>query len=130
MNDASPTLGFFASAAAFIAVVGYGIAQSMQVLQIVTYPLADILIYSFSLSISVPFLIAMLALHDTLAARQRLWTSGALLFGVMYVTYAVLMYTVQLNWARASLRTSSTAFLHLTRGATGSNAQSVRSPKD
>jgi hypothetical protein len=97
MNDASPTLGFFASAAAFIAVVGYGVAQSMQVLQIVTYPLADILIYSFSLGISVPFLIAMLVLHDTVAARQRLWTNGALLFGAMYVTYVVLMYTVQLS---------------------------------
>lgn len=97
MNDASPTLGFVALLVAFVAAVGYGIAQIMEVLHIVTYPLADILIYSFSLCISVPFLLAILALHDSAAARQRLWTGGALLFGVMYVTYVVLMYTVQLS---------------------------------
>jgi hypothetical protein len=64
---------------------------------IVSYPLADILIYGISLCISAPFLIAILALHDTVESRKRLWTSGALLFGVMYVTYVALMYTVQLS---------------------------------
>ena len=97
MNEASPRLGFFASAVGFIAVVGYGVAQTLQVVGIVTYPLADILIYGFSLCISVPFLLAILALHDTVDDRQRLWTCGALLFAVMYVTYVALMYTVQLS---------------------------------
>ncbi|MGP0094117.1 MAG: hypothetical protein ACLPKB_29850 [Xanthobacteraceae bacterium] len=97
MNEASPKLGFCASIIAFIAVVGYGVAQILQVLKIVNYPLSDILIYGFSLCISVPFLIAVLALHDTVDSRQRLWARGALLFGVMYVTYVVLMYTVQLS---------------------------------
>jgi hypothetical protein len=97
MNEASPKLGFYASAAAFFAAVAYGAAQIAQILNAVSYPLADILIYGASLCISVPFMIAMLALHDTVESRQRLWTSGALLFGVMYVTYVVLMYTVQLS---------------------------------
>jgi hypothetical protein len=97
MNEASPKLGFWASTVAFVAVVGYGVAQIMQVLNVISYPLSDILIYGFSLCISAPFLVAVLALHDTVDPRQRLWARGALLFGVMYVTYVVLMYTVQLS---------------------------------
>jgi hypothetical protein len=97
MNDAARKLGFYSSIASFIAIVGYGVAQSAQVLGFVGYPLADILIYAFSLCISVPFLIAVLALHDAVGAGKRLWTQGALLFAVMYVTFAVLMYTVQLS---------------------------------
>jgi len=45
----------------------------------------------------VPFLLALLALHETADVRERLWTRGALLFGVIYVCYAALMYTVQLS---------------------------------
>ena len=71
MNEASPQLGFGASVIAFIAIVAYGVAQIMQVLNIVSYPLADILIYGTSLCISVPFLITILALHDTVESRQR-----------------------------------------------------------
>jgi hypothetical protein len=97
MNEASPKLGFYASVVAFFSAVAYGVAQIAQILSAVSYPLADILIYGASLCISVPFIVAILSLHDTVESRQRLWTSGALLFGVMYVTYVVLMYTVQLS---------------------------------
>jgi hypothetical protein len=97
MNEASPKLGFCAAVVAAIAAMAYGVAQIAQILNIVSYPLADILIYGTSLCISAPFLIAILALHDTTESHKRLWTSGALLFGVIYVTYVVLMYTVQLS---------------------------------
>lgn len=97
MNEVSPKLGFYASVVAFFAAVAYGVAQIAQILSAVSYPLADILIYGASICISVPFLVAMLSLHDTMESRQRVWTSGALLFGVMYVTYVALMYTVQLS---------------------------------
>jgi hypothetical protein len=65
MNEASRKLGLCASVIAFMAAVAYGVAQTIQVLNIVSYPLADILIYGTSLCISVPFLITILALHDT-----------------------------------------------------------------
>lgn len=97
MNEAAPKLGFYAALGSMIAAVGYGIAQAVQVLGILRYPLADILIYATSLCISVPFLLAMLALHETVDPGRRLWTRGALLFGVMYVTYVALMYSVQLS---------------------------------
>ncbi len=98
MNKASPKLGFCAAVVAFIAVVAYGVAQIAQILNIVSYPVADILIYGASLCVSAPFLIAILALHDTAEPRNRICATGALLFGVMYVTYVVLMYAVQLSF--------------------------------
>jgi hypothetical protein len=97
MNAATPKLGFYASIVSLIAAVSYGVVQILQVINLLSYPLADILIYGSSLCISVPFLIAMLALHDAVDSRQRLWTSGALIFATMYVTYVALMYTVQLS---------------------------------
>jgi len=97
MNEAAPKLGFYASLISMVAVVGYGVAQSLQAVGIWGYPLADILIYATSLCISVPFLLAMLAFHETVDPRRRLWTRGALMFGVMYVTYVALMYSVQLS---------------------------------
>lgn len=97
MNKAAPSLGFFASLASLTAVVGYGVVQTMQVVGTLSYPVADVLIYASSLCISAPFLIAMLALHETVDPRRRMWTGGALLFAVIYVTYVTLMYTVQLS---------------------------------
>ena len=80
-----------------IATLGFGVAQIAQVIGLVRYPLADILIYGASLGISAPFLIAILALHETVEPRRQMWSRGAMLFGVMYVTYVALMYTVQLS---------------------------------
>ena len=97
MNVAAPKLGFYASLVSMAAAISYGVAQIWQIIGILGYPRADILIYGTSLCISVPFLLAMLALHETVGSQQRLWTRGALLFGVMYVTYVVLMYSVQLS---------------------------------
>jgi len=47
MNEASPKLGFWASTIAFVAIVSYGVAQIMQVLNMISYPFSDILIYGF-----------------------------------------------------------------------------------
>jgi hypothetical protein len=80
-----------------IATLGFGLAQIAQVAGLIGYPVADILIYSTSLGISAPYLIAILALHETVKPQRQLWTRGAMMFGVMYVTYVALMYTVQLS---------------------------------
>ncbi len=89
-------LGFYASVTAFLAAAGYGVVQLLQLTGAVVYPLDDILIYSFSLAIAPPFLIAMLALHYLMPNEQKFWSHAALLFAVMYNVYVLLMYTVQL----------------------------------
>jgi len=97
MSGAAPKLGFYASSVGFAAAASYGLAQSLQVFGVLVYPQADILIYATSLCISAPFLLAMLALHEVTDVERRLWSRGALLFAVMYVTYVALMYSVQLS---------------------------------
>lgn len=96
MSSAASRLGFWSSLAALAAILGYGVAQIAQVLGLVAYPAADVMIYGFSLCIAPPFLLAMAALHDGAAPERRIWTSAAQLFAAIYVTYVALMYAVQL----------------------------------
>lgn len=88
--------GFYFALAAFLAAAGYGVVQLMQVAGMLHYPLGDRLIYSFSLAIAPPFLLAMLAFYDLLPAERRFWSHAALLFAQLYAAYVILMYVVQL----------------------------------
>lgn len=96
MSPAAFRLGFWSCLASFVAIVGYGGAQIAQVLGLVGYPLADVMIYGFSLCIAPPYLLSLVALQETISADRRMWMRAALLFGAIYVTYVALMYSVQL----------------------------------
>ena len=95
-RDPVVRLGTAAGYAAFIGVVGYDVVQLLQVLRLLVYPLDAILIFGWSLVIPVPFLLALLAAHYRVPEDRRMWTHGALLFGVIYATYVVMNYVVQL----------------------------------
>jgi hypothetical protein len=68
----------------------------LQVLGMLTYPWDEILIYGFSLCITIPFMIEMLALHHVVAAEKKFWSHGALLCTVIYVVFVTANYIVQL----------------------------------
>lgn len=89
-------LGFYPALLAFIAIVGYDIAQILQIVWYFKFPLDAILIYGFSLLIPIPFILAMLALHYSVSDDKKIWTHAALLFTVMYAMYVTLNYVVQL----------------------------------
>jgi len=91
-----PKIGSLAAMAAFAAIVLYGIAQVLQVVNALRPPLDGILLFGFSLCIVVPFMISMLALHYVAPAETRFWSSAALIFTIMYGTYVTLNYAVQL----------------------------------
>jgi len=95
-NKLINTIGFWAALAAFAASVGFDVAQILQVVGFVTFPLDAILIYGFSLGIPIPFILAMLALHYSVPNDKKIWTHAALLFTVMYALYVTLNYVVQL----------------------------------
>jgi hypothetical protein len=100
MNETSSKtvykLGFWFALVAFIASVCFDVVQLMQIAGTIKAPLDAILIYSFSLGIPVPFLIAMLALHHSAPSDKKFWTHAALLFSVIYTIYVSLNYVVQL----------------------------------
>jgi hypothetical protein len=96
MNNSTVKLGFYSALIAFIASVGYDVAQILQLVGIFKFPLDNILIFGFSLLIPIPFILAMLALHYSVSEDKKIWTHAALLFTVMYATYVTLNYVVQL----------------------------------
>ncbi len=97
MNHVASKLGFYSAIIAFIAAAAYSVVQIFQVIGWLHYPMDAILIFGFSLFIALPFLLAILALHYTVAAEKKIWTHAALLFSVIYVVYVVLNYVVQLT---------------------------------
>ena len=96
MNKIVYKIGFWSGIVAFAATMAFYIVQMLQVLGILTYPWDEILIYGFSLCITIPFMIEMLALHYVVPAAKRFWSHGALLCTVIYVVFVTANYVVQL----------------------------------
>ena len=96
MNWKIETIGYRSGLIAFTATVAFYIVQMMQILGGLTYPLDEILIYGFSLCITLPFLVEMLALHHVVPEKQKFWSHGALIFTVIYVVFVTANYVVQL----------------------------------
>ena len=89
-------IGFRAGLAACAATVGYDVVQTLQVLGVLRFPVDEILIFGASLSIVVPFVLEMLALHHSRPADQRFWTHAALIFTTVYAVFGTANYVVQL----------------------------------
>ena len=90
-------IGSVTATIAFIALIAYLAATGLQILGVLTYPWDANLIFGFSLLIATPFTLAMLALNHLAAGDKKFWTSGALIFAVMYNTFVTVNYTVQLT---------------------------------
>jgi hypothetical protein len=90
-------IGFRAAFVALVAVVGFDIAQILQIIGLLGSPWDGILIYGFSLFIATPFMLALLALHHLTPDGKRFWSHAAVLFAVMYAIYVSFNYVVQLT---------------------------------
>lgn len=96
MNPSIYKIGFRAGILAFSANVFFVIAQVLQLLGVLTYPLDEIFIYGFSLCIVIPFLLEMLALHYATPKEKQIWSHAALLFTLIYAIFVTSNYVVQL----------------------------------
>ena len=97
MNSSIYKIGFIAALSAFIATVAFCVVQIIQLLGWFHYPWDEISIYGFSLCITLPFTIAMLALHYITPPEKRFWSHGALMFSIIYVVFVTANYVVQLT---------------------------------
>lgn len=68
----------------------------LQIWRILTYPLDEILIYGFSLCITLPFLLEMAALHHVVPDEKKFWSHAALIFTAIYEVFVTANYVVQL----------------------------------
>lgn len=96
MNKTIHKVGFWSGLIAFISTLAFTVAQMLQLLGVLSYPLDEILIYGFSLCIVIPFLLEMLALHYIAPTEKRFWSHAALIFTVLYVAFVTANYVVQL----------------------------------
>ncbi|PZR25538.1 MAG: hypothetical protein DI535_17790 [Citrobacter freundii] len=88
--------GYLSAIFSFTAVAGYGIAQILQVFNLISYPWDELFIYGFSLCIAIPFLITIIALHQTLPSYKKMWSGIAAALATAYVVFALMVYVVQL----------------------------------
>ena len=96
MNKTIYKVGFRTGFIAFIATLAFFIAQILQILKVFNYPWDEISIYGFSLCITIPFLLEMLALHYTVPLEKKYWSHAALIFTSLYVVFVTTNYVVQL----------------------------------
>ncbi|CAN1211310.1 DUF4386 domain-containing protein [Tumidithrix helvetica PCC 7403] len=96
MNKTVHKVGFWSGLIAFASTVAFVIVQMLQLFDILSYPLDEVLIYGFSLCIVVPFLLEMLALHYIAPTEKKFWSHAALIFTVLYVAFVTANYIVQL----------------------------------
>ena len=96
MNKTIYRVGFWTGIIAFAATLAFFIAQILQILKVFNYPWDEILIYGFSLCITIPFLLEMLALHYTVPPEKKYWSHAALIFTSFYVVFVSANYVVQL----------------------------------
>lgn len=89
-------IGYWSGLIAFLATLAFYIVQMLQIWRVLTYPMDAILIYGFSLCITLPFLIEMLALHHTVPDEKKFWSHAALIFTIVYVVFVTANYVVQL----------------------------------
>jgi hypothetical protein len=97
MNTSIHKIGFRTGIIAFSATLAYDIVQTLQLMRVLNYPWDEILIYSFSLAIVIPFLVEMLTLHHVTPDDKKFWSLGSLLFTVLYVVFVTANYVVQLT---------------------------------
>ena len=96
MNNKIYRVGYWSGITAFSATLAFYIVQMLQIWGILSFPWDEILIYGFSLCITIPFLIEMLALHYVVPENKKFWSHGALLCTVIYVVFVTANYVVQL----------------------------------
>ncbi len=97
MKNIVRSIGSWSGIIAFVSVMTYEVVQLLQIRHVISYPADEILIYSASLCIVIPFIIEMLALHYTTPKDKQFWSHGALIFTVMYAVFVTANYVVQLG---------------------------------
>lgn len=96
MNDTTIKVGFWAGLISFTATIAYVIVQVLQISGVLRFPADEILIYSTSLCIVIPFILEMLALHYVSATDKKFWSHAALIFTSLYAAFVTANYIVQL----------------------------------
>jgi heme/copper-type cytochrome/quinol oxidase subunit 4 len=89
-------VGYWSGIAAFVSVIAYDVVQILQVMDVLHFPIDEVLIYGISLCIVIPFLLEMLSFHHLTAKDKQFWTHASLIFTIIYAVFVIGNYVVQL----------------------------------
>lgn len=89
-------IGFYSGILAFAFAITYCVVQILQLYDVVKYPTDEILIFSSSLLIVIPFLLEIMALHYFTPDQKKFWSHSAVVFTTIYATMVSANYIVQL----------------------------------
>ncbi len=89
-------IGYWSGLFAFAATIAFVIVQLLQLARVFNSPLDEVLIYSTSLCIVVPFMLEILALHYVAAPEKKFWSHAAVIFTIPYSVFVTSNYVVQL----------------------------------
>jgi len=96
MDKTSYKIGYWSGLVAFGATIAFVIVQLLQLARAFDSPLDEILIYSTSLCIVIPFILEILALHYVTPEEKKFWSHGAIIFSILYAMFVTANYVVQL----------------------------------
>ena len=96
MNKTINKIGFWSGLIAFASTLAFVIVQLLQIMGVFHYPWDEILIYSTSLCIVLPFVLEILALHYVTGEKKKFWSHAALVFSILYAVFVTANYVVQL----------------------------------
>lgn len=113
MTPAVYKVGYWSGLIAFGATTAFVIVQLLQLLRVFHFPYDEILIYSTSLCIVVPFILEILALHYITPKEKQFWSHAALLFAVLYAVFVTANYVVQLATVIPAKINGTAAAIHL-----------------
>lgn len=96
MNTMIYKFGFWSGLFAFGATTAFVIVQLLQLAGVLCFPFDEILIYTTSLCIVIPFILEMLAFHYITPPDKKFWSHAALIFAILYAVFVTANYVVQL----------------------------------
>jgi hypothetical protein len=85
-------IGYWSGLFAFGATIAFVIVQLLQLARVFSSPMDEILIYSTSLCIVIPFVLEMLALHYVTPDGKKFWSHAAVIFTTLYAVFVTANY--------------------------------------
>ena len=106
-------VGYWSGLTAFAAVVAYDVVQILQIAGVLQFPFDEILIYTTSLCIAIPFILEMLSFHHLTARDKQFWTHASLIFTTIYAVFVIANYVVQLATVIPSKLNETAGAIHI-----------------
>jgi hypothetical protein len=96
-NNNVKNIGFWSAVLSVFFAIGYCIAQLLSTSKILPYPHDMFWLFLPSLFLASTFVVAMVCLHYSVEANQKIWTALGVAFALLYAPLVSIVYFTQLT---------------------------------